>query len=401
MNKRRIPLILLTLLLATLTVVLVVRWQAWFGLPAESPFDLGRGIRRVLVVPGSDGLKSRVVTWVSGDSMPVAFVLDGDTTIVSPKRIPTEGGVTYAFRKGLRGLSPGTHRYRITAPSGETFADSLFVRGVSSRGDRLIYIGDLQDPEKGLSRDFLKGVAERYPDADACLFAGDLIERGHDGYWEIFYDAVRDFAPHTAFIPAIGNHEYTKGLSKKPDPRWREAFPKPPASDDRADGVGRLNYFVDYPHVRVVVVNTNTLPFGNLSPLTSWLKRTLTERKDDPFLIVVMHHGVHSMAAGRVNLAERFVLGPLFRAHGVDLVLQGHDHVYARVKKKTLSDPLYLTSTSSLKSYHVKPDPSRLDAYADGGRFYVVLDVGAEKIDGTTFREDHSEFDRFTLTKQR
>lgn len=400
MNKRRISLIVLFFVLVSATVLTVVRWQAWFGLPAESPFALDKGIHRVFVVPGGDGLRSRVVTWVSGDSLPMAFIFDGDTTLISPKRIPTEGGVTYTFRKGLQDLFVGTHRYRITTRSGETFADSLFVRGISRR-DRLIYIGDIQDREKGLSRNFLGGVAKRYPDADAWLFAGDLIERGHNGYWEIFYDAVGDFAPHTVFVPAPGNHEYTKGFSRKPDPRWREAFPKPLTSDGQDDEEGGYNYFVDYPYARVVVIDTNTLPFGNLFPLTSWLKRTLTEREDDPFLIIVMHHGVHSMASGRVNLAERFVLGPLFETQGVDLVLQGHDHVYARVKKEDASDPLYITSTTSLKSYEVKPDPSWLDASADGGRFYVVLDIDAEKIDGTTFRENHSGFDRFTITKHR
>lgn len=400
MNKRCISLIIFLFVLVSATVVTVVRWQAWFGLPAEPPFVLDKGIHRLFVVPGRDGLGDRVVTWVSGDSLPVAFIFDGDTTLLSPKRIHTEGGVTYTFRQRLQGLSIGTHRYRITTQSGETFSDSLFIRGVSRR-DRLIYIGDIQDGETGLSRDFLNGVAKRYLDTDAWLFAGDLIERGHDGYWEIFYDAVGDFAPHTVFIPALGNHEYSKGLSKKPDPRWREAFPKPLTSDNRDGEVGGQNYFVDYPYVRVVVIDTNRLPFGNLFPLTSWLKRTLTEREDDPFLIVVMHHGVHSMAFGRVNLAERFVLGPLFETQGVDLVLQGHDHVYARVKRKAPSEPLYLTSTSSLKSYDVKPDPSRLDASASGGRFYVVLDVDAEKIDGITFREDHSGFDRFTITKHR
>ena len=382
--------LLLLVLLAAL-IVLMMRWQAWFGSTTEPHFSLGGGIHRVFVTAGPDGLHTRTVTWVSGDSLPMSFVVDGDTAAVLPRKITTEGGVTFAYRSPDLHLAEGWHRYAVLGAR-ETFEDSLYIKGVDEKAEAFIYIGDIQDREPGLTRNLLRGIAKRHPAADAWLFAGDMIERGHDQYWDILYDATRDFAPHTPFLPAIGNHEYGKGVTKKADPRWAAAFPK-------AVGDGEsYTYYTDFPHSRIVTIDTNNLPFGIFS-LRAWLKERLTERTDRPFLIVMMHHGVHSMASGRVNLAERLVLGPLFKECGVHLILQGHDHVYARMKAEP-GEPLYLTSTTSLKSYGVKPNPSRLEASAAGGRFYVAFEADGETLRGTTYDESHAPFDRFNITKK-
>ena len=388
--KTKSKIVLRSLLLLVLFAALIIvpmRWQAWFGMPAEPVFTLSPGIQRVLVTAGADGIRDRIVTWVSGDSLPISFAVDGDTAIILPRKVTTEGGVTFAYRSPALHLAEGVHRYSILSGT-EAFEDSLSIKE-GKDFETFVYIGDIQDREPGLTRDFLRSIEERQPQADAWLFAGDMLERGHDRYWEIFYEAVRDFAPHTPFLPAAGNHEYTKGLNKHADPRWIEAFPRETLP------FGVFSYCTDYPHARLVTIDTNHLPYGFLT-LIEWLKKVLTERTDHPFLIVMMHHGVHSMASGRVNLTERLILGPLFRKCGVHLVLQGHDHVYARMKAKP-GEPHYLTSTTSLKSYGVKPDPSRLEASADSGRFYVVLDIDGETLRGTTFDEKHTPFDQFTI----
>ena len=302
----------------------------------------------------------------------------------------TEGGTTFTYRTPLLRLTPGVHRYRISSED-ETFKDSLMIREPNDK-EQFIFIGDIQDQEKGKTAAFFNQIRDRFSDADAWLFAGDLIERGHHGYWEIFYDAVRDFAPHTVFLPTAGNHEYTKGLEKRLDPRWMKAFPKKELIG------GMYTYYVDYSHARFISIDTNTLPYG-LPVLIRWLRKALTDRRDAPFLIVMMHHGVKSPAKGRLNLIERLILGPILKKYGADLVLQGHDHVYARWRTKE-SVPLYLTSTTSFKSYGVKSTDSDITVSQDHGRFYVVLDLSEGRLSGKVYREDHTLFDHFTKTKQ-
>ena len=51
---------------------------------------------------------------------------------------------------------------------------------------------------------------------------------------------------------------------------------------------------------------------------------------DQRWTVVTFHHPVWSGAEGRNNPALREIWGPILEEHGVDLVLQGHDHTYGR-----------------------------------------------------------------------
>ena len=49
--------------------------------------------------------------------------------------------------------------------------------------------------------------------------------------------------------------------------------------------------------------------------------------------MVVQHQAIYAMAKGREYAGMREALAPVYEKHHVDLVLQGHDHVYARSHK--------------------------------------------------------------------
>ena len=61
----------------------------------------------------------------------------------------------------------------------------------------------------------------------------------------------------------------------------------------------------------------------------TWLEKVL---KNNPrkWSIVSFHHPIYSASARRDNALLRNEWKPLFDRYGVDLVLQGHDHSYAR-----------------------------------------------------------------------
>ena len=48
----------------------------------------------------------------------------------------------------------------------------------------------------------------------------------------------------------------------------------------------------------------------------------------------MLHHPVYSIKGKTNNLAVRWMFDGLFREYGVDLVLQGHEHNYARMTNK-------------------------------------------------------------------
>ena len=134
-------------------------------------------------------------------------------------------------------------------------------------------------------------------------------------------------------LPAMavpGNHEMSRrGFSKRLSHHWRPtfAFPK-----NGIDQLPESNYTIDYQGVRFVCLNSNSL----IEEQAKWLDQVLAET--DGWKIVTHHHPIYSASAGRDNPWLRNTWQPIYDRHGVDLVLQGHDHTYARSQKMQHGD---------------------------------------------------------------
>jgi len=83
--------------------------------------------------------------------------------------------------------------------------------------------------------------------------------------------------------------------------------------------------------------------------------------KNNPnhWTIIFQHQGMYSMAHKRNYVKMREMLLPLYDKYHVDLVLQGHDHLYARSKKLAGGNivaadapgTIYMISVSGPKMY--------------------------------------------------
>ncbi|HZJ52393.1 MAG TPA: metallophosphoesterase [Actinomycetota bacterium] len=91
-------------------------------------------------------------------------------------------------------------------------------------------------------------------------------------------------------------------------------------------GMKARNFVVRRNGVRFVMVDSNALRMG-------WIRRHLRSKPDDRWTIVVFHHPVYSPSTAHGSTPGfRKLLNPLFRRRGVDLVLNGHDHLYSVTK---------------------------------------------------------------------
>jgi hypothetical protein len=93
-----------------------------------------------------------------------------------------------------------------------------------------------------------------------------------------------------------------------------------------AFGMRARNYVWRRRGVRFVMVDSNRLRMR-------WLRRATRARRDDRWTVVVFHHPVFSPGLHGPTSGFRPGLPRLFRRRGVDLVLNGHDHLYSVTKQ--------------------------------------------------------------------
>ncbi len=389
------------IILGAIAYLLISRWRVWFGVVHEPSYLLPDAPQRLFITPGENGLKDRSFSWVSGSDLPFIYTLRKDSTETqyTPEvhEITSEGGTTYVYNVKLKDLDSGAYTCFIST---ENLTDTLWGSFDIKLDDgvlELLLLGDIQDPKEVGSGRFLHDVYEHFPNADAWLFVGDMIERPHDQYWKLFYSTVSDIAPCTPFIPVSGNHEYNTGGFAHVGPRYTTTFPMPLNGNKERLGV---NFFVDFPEVRVVGLDTNML-IRDIFSTRSWLRSTLGQ-SSAPFTIVMGHHGVRSVKKDRLNAFVAWGLDPLYKRYQVDLVLQGHDHAFARdgeESQENTNRPIYITQTSSAKTYEVS-DPNKHIKSLSGERLYSRFRITMDTLYYETYREDHTLFDSFQLPKR-
>lgn len=151
---------------------------------------------------------------------------------------------------------------------------------------------------------------------DLVFTTGDNVyPDGHpDRFDEAFYepyDCLLDDG--VGFHAALGNHDVKTDNGR-------------PEIEDEGFGMAGRNYVVRTSGVRFVMIDSNNVNMD-------FLRRATRARAGDEWTIVAMHHPVYSPGDGHGSEPGfRPRLPRLFRKRGVDLVLQGHDHIYAATK---------------------------------------------------------------------
>jgi hypothetical protein len=181
------------------------------------------------------------------------------------------------------------------------------------------------------------------------LHAGDCsyAESGGDGLitdpfdpriWDAFFNEIEPAAGDLPWQVAVGNHEMEAWYS--PDgyggqyARWE--FPGQPSSDTPP-----TYYSFIYGNVGVISLDANDVSYeipANLGytdgAQTAWLGTTLQKLRANPavdFIVVYFHHCAYSTCV--VHGSEggvRQYWTPLFDQYEVDLVINGHNHIYER-----------------------------------------------------------------------
>jgi hypothetical protein len=300
----------------------------------------------------------------------------------------------------LEGLQPDTvYRYWVKSSKGLASGVHTFrTLPVAPDQYRLITLGDVRSLPQVWEK-----VSERiFNDEKDALFiigTGDYPADGskYHQWVEQFFKPARNLLGSLPIWPAIGNHERTRGSG---DPREMEShffslFELP----------GNERWFrVDYGYTTVLIIDSNS----SMEPGQAqyeWLRQQLRSKRQR-FTLVAFHHapftsGPHAGLApdGTPNewpldQGRRF-LAPLFEMYGVDLVLNGHDHLYERSYK----DGVYyvVTGGGGAPLYKINSVENPYQQVAVAVNHYVTLDVESTAITLTAIDADGAIIDWFKV----
>jgi 3',5'-cyclic AMP phosphodiesterase CpdA len=140
---------------------------------------------------------------------------------------------------------------------------------------------------------------------------------------------------------------------------------------------------------------------------TVWVEGLL---KNNPcrWTVMAFHHPFFSTSARRDNKAVRENLKPLVDKYGVDLVLNGHDHTYARgtampegtERKGKAAGTVYVVSVSGPKQYQQDAKPWWDKGYTNT-QLWQTIHVDGNMLTYRAYNASGAVADEFVLTKMK
>lgn len=354
---------------------------------------------RIVASPAKDAATGFAVAWRTSaqvDAPLLQIVVAGDSPdmgvpreIASSSRgLRTENGLAHHHRADVDGLQADT-LYAWRVQGGGTWSAWHHTR-TAARADApltLLYFGDTQNKNTSLTTRVVREAMRHAPDARLALFAGDLVSGGDgedDNEWGEWFEANESLPTSMMVAPAIGNHEYFEEFEDTPRERrvlgahWPLQFALPGNGASDAKGT---TYWFDYQDVRVAVIDgTSALDLGTAGAQARWLDGVLASNPHR-WSIVVTHQPFFSPRDGRDNALLRQPLLPVLRKHRVDLVLQGHDHVYGR-RAGDAPTPVFVVSVAGAKQYRLSGEAREtMRPVAEDTQLFQVV-----RTDGTRLR---------------
>ncbi len=382
------------LLIVALCCWCASRWSVWFENPEEDAYEPSDVPARILLSFGDeDGKCNRNISWTCGTEVKESFVelstLNCQLSTVNCQLSPAIGEV-FASRHGkaayyvarLRDLKAGhTYRYRVCTGGKKSDWHEFHLPQAHESETTFLYMGDIQDSIGGIANHLLREAFRRNPDTEFLVCGGDLTERPTDAYWGETFETLDSVGQSVPVLTITGNHDYLKGIVCKLERRFSLIH-----SYFLDSMVGENQVFtVRYKNVQLFCLDSNR-EFFYLWTQRRWLEEQL-EKSRAKWKIVVLHHPLYSIRSSMNNLIQRWMFNDIICEHEVDVVLQGHEHAYARMttspqpstlnsKRSTLnsklSPPIYTVSHCSPKSYRIEFD-EMVDKFGTGSRYYQMV----------------------------
>lgn len=284
-----------------------------------------------------DPTTTMAIQWVGpdvpADTLPLHYIASRGTAWSTAQTItkPYTGTDLKVFRTELTGLTPGTeYLFRIGRNSPLFKFQTMPARAT----DTFTFVSG---GDSGVNQHAINtNIIAAKQDPNFALIGGDLAyDNGTSP--KTFLAFLQNYSKHMVdsrgrlipMVACIGNHEVRGGYNGKrsDSPSFLSVF----------DGLFRDTTFatLDFgDYLSLVLLDTN-----HIAPIageqTYWLARALMDRETREHLIVANHVPAYPSfrspdGTGGTGEGNRSLWAPLFERHGVDAVLEHHDHTFKR-----------------------------------------------------------------------
>lgn len=312
----------------------------------------------------------------------------------------------------IRNLLPNTtYVYRVGNEHGDNGHWSEWFQFTTARTDMaapfsFIYFGDAQNNVKSLWSRVIRNSYRQFPEVDFMLHAGDLInDRDANLEWGEWFHAGSFIHATVPSMMTPGNHEYRDGVLSS---LWRPQFTLP--ENGPIEELKETCYAIDYQDMKLISIDAEGFDesMEARTAQVKWLDSVL-RTNTKKWTTVTMHYPIYSTAKGRDNKELREALKPLMDKYKVDLVLQGHDHTYARGyvenqgKGLTVvkdAGTIYAVSVSGPKMYESK-DQEWMVRRGEHTQLFQIITVSKDIIKYGAYTPIGTLYDAFELVKKK
>lgn len=233
-------------------------------------------------------------------------------------------------------LAAGNYLYKVGGNNVYSEVGKFTIDDANDNKVSFTYVTDSQETSEAGFEYFNKTLTTAVKhNPDFIAFAGDLVDNSHADWgkdmskvvmeeWSYAFDVTKGVTMNYPMMSASGNHESAGHTFVNHNN----------VKFDKELSTGGY-YSFDYSNLHFVVLDTNMFESWNQAEIDAqlaWLENDLATT-DKQWKVVMLHIGVYSTGdhSNDASVAQiRNMLPQIFAKYKVDLVLQGHDHVYTR-----------------------------------------------------------------------
>lgn len=349
--------------------------------------------------PSSDPSRSVSVVWSTDVATLASQVelgpVDGETTVVDGVSF-TFGGLDQAdFRvhewKTCAGLEPGTtYTYRVGG-EGAWSPWYTFTTPLPPGSFDAFTVAIAGDSRGAYERwgEVVAAMASHGP--DFLLMSGDMVEVGTNQLeWAAWFAGAGEVIAEIPLIPAHGNHEFlaTNYFAQFSLPHREQWFS------------------FNYGTLTGVVLNDSFVAPDEMEHVEGGFIDEVFTDSPSVWRLAMHHRPAYTVGRHDSDTKLRDYWSPRFDAHGVDLVLNGHNHLYERSvpirgdqEVAAGEGTTYLVTGGAGAPLYTDPEAEWFNVVANPVEHYAIAEFGPDRVDVVVRDLDGTVIDQFSVPK--